>query len=146
MNKLRQSVNVYKHKFYSRKRIGNAPVMFWIPFNMRFQLLLVVLCHIAVEVLGSLDNIVAPVETISRQRRAAVLAATPDLLLIDEPSCTDIRSVCVNLSPHADDLQTLECVQTFLSSQIEALSDDCQHAIWKHTSQLLDDRNVVSIL
>lgn len=102
------------------------------------------ICHIVLG-LGSVD-LDTPLEPHQLHRRAAVLAAAPDLLLIEEPSCADIRQLCNNLPSHADDLQTLECVQTFLSSQIEGLSDDCQHAIWKHTTQLLDDRNVVGTL
>lgn len=111
----------------------------------RVFLLVVIGCQMALEVMGSIVDLDAPLEPHQRNRRAAVVAAAPELLLIEEPSCPDIRSFCVNLPPHADDLQTLECIQTFLSSQIEGLSDDCQHTIWKHTTQLLDDRNVVSI-
>lgn len=65
-----------------------------------------------------------------RLRRAAVEAAPR---LIDEKQCPEIRSLCINLRDGADDLPVLECVQTFLSNQIENLSDECQHAIWTHT-------------
>lgn len=114
---------------------------------MRSQvLLLVVFCHIAIErSVAACDLDTPSADTHQRQRRAAVIEAVDSgSLLIKEPACPDIRSLCTNLPQNADDLQTLECVQTFLSSQIEGLSDDCQHAIWKHTTQLLDDRNVVS--
>lgn len=106
--------------------------------------MVVACCCLVVQGLDSPVDLDTPIVPHGRQRRAAVLAVASELLLIEEPSCPDIRSMCSNLPAHADDLQTLECVQTFLTSQIEALSDDCQHAIWKHTTQLLDDRNVVS--
>lgn len=66
-----------------------------------------------------------------RNRRAAVVQ-TP-LRLIDEKQCPEIRNLCTNLRDSADDLPVLECIQTFLSNQIESLSDECQHAIWTHT-------------
>lgn len=69
-----------------------------------------------------------------RFRRAVVQAAPR---LIDEKQCPEIRSLCVNLRDGADDLPVLECVQTFLSNQIETLSEECQHAIWTHTGTLL---------
>lgn len=56
--------------------------------------------------------------------------------LINEPSCKEIRNLCSNLPADADDLIVLECIQTFLTSQIEALSDECQHSIWSHTSEV----------
>lgn len=70
-------------------------------------------------------------ETYIRSRRAAAVQAS--LRLIDEKQCPEIRNLCTNLRDGADDLPVLECVQTFLSNQIENLSDECQHAIWTHT-------------
>lgn len=66
-----------------------------------------------------------------RHRRGAIVQAS--LRLIDEKQCPEIRTLCTNLRDGADDLPVLECVQTFLSNQIESLSDECQHAIWTHT-------------
>lgn len=67
-----------------------------------------------------------------RSRRAVVQA----LRLIDEKHCPEIRNLCSNLRDGSDDLPVLECVQTFLSNQIESLSDECQHTIWTHTSKV----------
>lgn len=69
--------------------------------------------------------------------------------LIDEPACPEIRQLCtehvgLDATP-LNEKRTLECIQTFLSSQLEALSDECQHAIWRHTLAFMDDRNVVRI-
>lgn len=77
---------------------------------------------------------------LNRQRRAAIHEAP--IKLIRNPLCPQIKQYCTELSAEADDLQTLECVQTFLTSQMEQLSDDCQHTIWKKTYDLLDDSNV----
>lgn len=67
-------------------------------------------------------------------RRAVIQAP---LRLIEEKQCPEIRNLCTNLRDGADDLPVLECIQTFLSNQIESLSDECQHAIWSHTGYLL---------
>lgn len=56
--------------------------------------------------------------------------------LINEPACREIRNLCSKLSDDASDLEALKCVQTFLTSQIESLSDECQHSIWSHTSEV----------
>lgn len=60
--------------------------------------------------------------------------------LINEPACREIQNLCSNLPGDADDLIVLECVQTFLTSQIESLSDECQHSIWSHTSEVNKNR------
>lgn len=56
--------------------------------------------------------------------------------LINEPACKEIKNLCSNLPADAEDLLVLECIQTFLTSQIESLSDECQHSIWSHTSEV----------
>lgn len=73
-----------------------------------------------------------------RLRRAAVQVAPR---LIDEKQCPEVRSLCGNQGN--DDLSVLECVQTFLSNQIENLADECQHAIWTHTATMMSDRSVL---
>lgn len=78
-----------------------------------------------------------------RLRRAAVQAAPR---LIDEKQCPEIRNLCSNLRDGTDDLPVLECVQTFLTNQIESLSDECQHAIWSHTANMMADTTVIRIL
>lgn len=84
----------------------------------------------------------------------AVVAAAPSSSttaaavkrLIDEKQCPEIRNLCSNLHDGSDDLPVLECIQTFLSNQIENLSDECQHAIWSHTASMMNDTMVVQIL
>lgn len=63
-------------------------------------------------------------------------AVNGPIRLINEPACKEIRNLCSNLPADADDLVVLECIQTFLTSQIESLSDECQHSIWSHTSEV----------
>lgn len=71
----------------------------------------------------------------NRQRRGAIVQAP--LRLIEEKQCPEIRSICTNLREGADDLPVLECVQTFLTNQIEGMSDECQHVIWTHTGNIV---------
>lgn len=78
----------------------------------------------------SISNELVP----ERSRRATVIHAATTRL-IDERQCSEIRNLCSNLRDGSDDLPVLECVQTFLSNQIENLSDECQHAIWTHTGK-----------
>lgn len=75
----------------------------------------------------------------SYRNRRNVISGTK---LINELSCSELKSLCNNLQPDSEDLLTLECIQTFLTQQIEGLTDECQHAIWSHTVDLLDDHNV----
>lgn len=78
-----------------------------------------------------------------REPRAIIQTA---LRLIDEKQCPEIRNLCSNLRDGSDDLAVLECVQTFLSNQIENLADECQHAIWTHTANIMNDANVLQIV
>lgn len=80
---------------------------------------------------------------------AAHAAKTPPaaaaVRLIDEPDCPEIRSLCSDVPADAatGDLQrTLECVQTFSGAQLAALSDRCQHTIWRHTLDFMADQHV----
>lgn len=82
-----------------------------------------------------------PHHQIVRNRRAAVQGP---IRLIDEPACPELKS-CNDLRSGTDDLYVLECIQTFLSSQIESISEQCQHVIWTHTSDLLNDASVVKL-
>lgn len=76
---------------------------------------------------------------LNRTRKNAIPS---NVKLIDEPVCDELKSLCNNLQPGSDDLLTLECIQTFLSSQVEGLNEECQHVIWSHTVDILDDKNV----
>lgn len=80
---------------------------------------------------------------VERERRATV---DGPLRLIEEKQCPEVRNLCSNLREGTDDLPVLECVQTFLSNQIETLSDDCQHTIWSHTTALIGDASVLHIV
>lgn len=81
--------------------------------------------------------------TLIRNKRATLIEdSSPALQLIDEPSCEKVKILCASKNNEAqDDLKVLECVQTFLTGPGQ-LSDACQHQIWKHTVDVLDDRNV----
>lgn len=49
--------------------------------------------------------------------------------LIDKPECKELQSLCAHLK-QTDNVSVLECVSTFSSSQLEAVPDKCQHALW----------------
>lgn len=80
------------------------------------------------------------------QRAAAVIQAPSALRLIDEKQCPEIRNLCGNLRDGTDDLSVLECVQTFLTNQIESISDDCHHSIWTHTKDIMSDGVVLQLV
>ncbi|KAJ4442010.1 hypothetical protein ANN_11874 [Periplaneta americana] len=63
--------------------------------------------------------------------------------LIEEADCTnDIKRLCGQLPPNSDDLFVLECVQSFKANQLSSIEPKCQHVIWQHTMDLLDDNNL----
>lgn len=62
--------------------------------------------------------------------------------LVEEPNCKELLNLCDHHVTSKDDLSILECVHTFAPSQIEQLSDQCQHDIWTHTRSLLEDESV----
>lgn len=78
----------------------------------------------------------------NRFARAVVLEAQKKL--IDDPNCPQLRSLCTLAG--TDDLSVLECIQTFQTAEIEKLSDDCQHAIWTHIINLLNNRNMCTLV
>lgn len=92
---------------------------------------------------GTIEPNVGAMVVVERDRRATV---DGPLRLIDEKQCPEVRNLCSNLREGTDDLPVLECVQTFLSNQIETLTDDCQHAIWSHTTDLIGDASVLHIV
>lgn len=55
--------------------------------------------------------------------------------IIDLPECQDLRKYCTHQKT-SDNLAMLECALSFSSSQLEALPDDCQHALWLQQRQL----------
>lgn len=80
------------------------------------------------------------------KRVATVLQAPSALRLIDEKHCPEIRNLCSHLRDGNDDLSVLECVQTFLTNQIETISDDCHHTIWTHTKDIMTDGVVLKLV
>nr|CAD7455671.1 unnamed protein product [Timema tahoe] len=79
----------------------------------------------------------------SRNRRE-----TPILkkALIDEIECLpDIKRLCGTLPPNSDDLFVLECVQSFKGNELGGISEGCQHTIWRHTMDLINDANLNNI-
>lgn len=91
--------------------------------------LVFILCIVNINSLNAENVAVVDVRT-----KRAVLQGP--IRLINEPACKEIKNLCNTLPVDADDLTVLECVQTFLTSQIESLSDECQHVIWSHTSEV----------
>ncbi|XP_038115158.1 Golgi apparatus protein 1 isoform X1 [Culex quinquefasciatus] len=74
---------------------------------------------------------------------AVVNSGGPQMVkLLDEEGCAQLRNLCPNIPPGAEDLKGLECVQNLSQEQVDALSDECQHQIWSHTLALMDDRNI----
>ncbi|GLH04957.1 Golgi apparatus protein 1 [Gryllus bimaculatus] len=64
-------------------------------------------------------------------------------LLIDEIDChEDIRRLCDSLPPGSSDLYVLECIQSFKVAEVSAITEKCQHIIWRHIKHLIDDENL----
>ncbi|XP_030387211.1 Golgi apparatus protein 1 isoform X2 [Scaptodrosophila lebanonensis] len=86
---------------------------------------------------------------IQRHRRAAVDVdnghAKEQHTLIDLPDCQDLRKYCTHQKT-TDNLAMLECATSFSSSQLEALPDGCQHALWLQQRQLQSDSWVQQVL
>ncbi|XP_067007577.1 Golgi apparatus protein 1 [Anabrus simplex] len=64
--------------------------------------------------------------------------------LIDTECKKYINRLCDSLPDHSD-LFVLECIQSFKVSELATIDDGCQHQIWLHTMQLLDDDNLRAI-
>lgn len=88
-------------------------------------------------------NVTNIVDDFSRIKRASVIQGPQKL--IDVAACPEIRNLCGDLRGGSDDLSVLECVQTFLTNQVESLADECQHAVWRHTTNLIDDANILQL-
>ncbi|KAM8707780.1 hypothetical protein ACLKA7_014850 [Drosophila subpalustris] len=72
-----------------------------------------------------------------RIRRASVDVdnAAGQHSIIDLPDCQDLRKYCTHQKT-SDNLSMLECALSFSSSQLEALPEPCQHALWLQQRQL----------
>ncbi|EDW70463.1 Golgi apparatus protein 1 isoform X2 [Drosophila virilis] len=81
--------------------------------------------------------------TNSRSRRASIdmdadkaaAAATQLHSIIDLADCQDLHKYCTHQKT-SDNLAMLECALSFSSSQLEALPEPCQHALWLQQRQL----------
>ncbi|XP_055609090.1 Golgi apparatus protein 1-like isoform X1 [Uranotaenia lowii] len=81
------------------------------------------------------------------QAQAVINAGGPqNPKLLEEVACPELRTLCPSVPETAGDLKALECVQNLPQERVDALSEDCQHLIWAHTSALLDDRNVQRLI
>lgn len=72
-------------------------------------------------------------------------ALTNNGKIIDEPSCPELKTLCSH-TKSTDNLSVLECIETFPPSQIESLSNKCQHIIWNHKRTLLSDTSVHQVV
>ncbi|XP_011202918.2 Golgi apparatus protein 1 isoform X1 [Bactrocera dorsalis] len=67
--------------------------------------------------------------TLSNSSNSSSSIAQLEHSLIDRPECKELQSLCAHLK-QTDNVSVLECVSTFSSSQLEAVPDKCQHALW----------------
>lgn len=63
--------------------------------------------------------------------------------IIDDPSCNEVRSICVNLHEN-NDLFVLECL--LATNPAKILNKKCQNTIWEHSKALIQDINVKNYL
>lgn len=61
--------------------------------------------------------------------------------IVDKSECSEIRSICNSLSEN-DDLLILECLLSINPNRLNRIKQDCQHVIWEHTRDLIQDENV----
>ncbi|XP_018575039.1 Golgi apparatus protein 1-like [Anoplophora glabripennis] len=65
--------------------------------------------------------------------------------IVDRSECSEIKSICNNLSEN-DDLLILECLLSTNSKILNHLNKSCQHVVWEHTKNLIQDESVKSKL
>ncbi|RZF42176.1 hypothetical protein LSTR_LSTR004325 [Laodelphax striatellus] len=79
---------------------------------------------------------------VHKNKRASIPDKT--FSLFNEPKCVeDLRRLCSNLKPDVDDLSVLICIQSN-KADID-LSKECQHVVWKHTTDLMDFNHLDSL-
>lgn len=62
--------------------------------------------------------------------------------LIEEADCAlDFKRLCGNLKSN-DDLDVLECIQSYKENQLTNINENCQHLIWQHLVDLIRDDNL----
>ncbi|XP_020816562.1 Golgi apparatus protein 1 isoform X1 [Drosophila serrata] len=78
-------------------------------------------------------------DSLQRIRRAAIAGekdpAQAMHKIIDLADCQDLKKLCTH-QKSTDNLSMLECALTFSSSQLEELSESCQHELWLQQRQL----------
>ncbi|KAJ8910173.1 hypothetical protein NQ315_016184 [Exocentrus adspersus] len=65
--------------------------------------------------------------------------------IVEDKSCNEVKSMCRNLSEN-DDLLILECLLSVDPDRLGNLNKECQHVIWNHRKNLIEDRNVKGAL
>lgn len=108
-----------------------------------FLLCLLIFNIVLVNSFSYTNKSIIPIDesNLSRMKRSS-LSHTK---LIAEPSCSKIIQLCSDLNIETDDLYTLECIYSLKPITISSIDDGCQHVIWSHTTDLMDDQNVYKI-
>lgn len=65
--------------------------------------------------------------------------------IIDNVSCSEVKSLCMNLS-EKDDLLILECLLATNPERLKVLNKNCHQVIWEHSRALINDENVKTML
>lgn len=63
------------------------------------------------------------------------------LSIVDDNECSEIKSICNNLSEN-DDLLILECLLSISPNRLNRINKGCQHVVWEHTRNLIQDESV----
>lgn len=64
--------------------------------------------------------------------------------ILDENVCSDLRSICGNIKQN--DLLILECLFATSPELLKKINTKCQHIIWDHTRQLIENSNVQKLI
>ena len=72
------------------------------------------------------------------------IQTTASKTIIDEQACSIVRQTCTGLQAN-DDILILECLESD-PNFISRISAACQHIIWTHINQVIDNENVKSRL
>lgn len=78
-------------------------------------------------------------------RRSEQALSNPRKTIVEEPDCAEVRRLCGSLSENNDFL-VLECIQSLAPVSLAMLNASCQHIIWQHTHELIEDANVKHLL
>lgn len=67
-------------------------------------------------------------------------------LLLNDPSCPQLKNLCSNLLANSEDLLVLECIATFQSDYDLSIDETCQHTVYLRKSELMNDNNIHKLL